>query len=121
MLVVALTSTACDKKHDADITGISDCLRARDARVVSQPPGFEKAARRRGWTIRRFRMSARNAVTVLKARSESGARDAHTRVTEAIAAVDNSRPTAQRRGRIVYWWDEAPTAAQRRVFNRCVD
>lgn len=81
-LVIALTATACDGKHDADISSMTDCLRARHARVVSQPPSFEKAALRRGWTIRRFHISARNAVTVLATRSDNAASDAYRRATK---------------------------------------
>lgn len=39
---------------------------------------------------------------------------------QAIAAVDDARPHPQRRARIVYWWDEPPTTAERRIFSRCV-
>jgi hypothetical protein len=99
---------------------MTDCLRARHVRVVSQPPSFEKAALRRGWTIGRFHISARNAVTVLATRSDNATSDAYRRATQAIAAVDDDRPHPQRRARIVYWWDEPPTTAERRIFSRCV-
>jgi hypothetical protein len=120
-LVIALTATACDSNHHADISSVTDCLRARHARVVPQPPALEKAALRRGWIIRRFHVSAGNAVTVLATRSDSAARDAYTRATKAFVTVnDPGRPYPQRRARIVYWWDEPPTAAERRLFSRCV-
>jgi hypothetical protein len=119
-LVIALAAVACESKHHANIGSIADCLGARRARVFPQPPGFEKAARQRGWMIRRFQISARNAVNVLSTRSDSAASDAYRRITKAIAAVDDDRPHAQRRARLVYWWDEPPTAAERRIFSRCI-
>jgi hypothetical protein len=104
--------------HDDRLDRIASCLRHHGARELPEPSFVRPAEESRGWRLGRFLVRG-DAVSILVARSDAVAVATRRKVDAAMDALGGRRPETHRRGPIVFWWDEPPSAEQRGLFERC--
>jgi hypothetical protein len=105
--------------HGDDLASATTCLRDHDAHQHAVPPLVSHPFRESGWRTRTFAVGS-NGLVVVATDSDAAARQARRRLAEAVNAVDSSKPQPQRRGRLVYVWDDPPSASDRAVVRSCL-
>jgi hypothetical protein len=61
-----------------------------------------------------------NVLSIIEARNDREAREAHQRVAAARQALEEPFRTTHRSGRFVYWWIDPPSRSERSLFALCV-
>jgi hypothetical protein len=116
LIAAALGAAGCGGGHGDDLASATKCLRDHDAHQHAAPPVVSHSFSESGWRTRTFAVGD-NGLVVVATNSDAAAREARRRLAQA-AGANHSQP--QQRGRLVYVWDDPPSASDRAVARACL-
>jgi hypothetical protein len=112
-----LATTGCGDTPD-ELARLTGCLRKHDARFVAESPATVQLLHRNGWRIQSLGVGA-NQLTIVATQTTDAARQAQTALRNATGVIDPTRPSPHRRGKLVYWWADAPSGSERAMLQAC--
>ena len=116
MIAVVVGSAGCGGGHGDDLAHATTCLRDHDAHQHAPSPLVSHSFRESGWRTRTFSVGS-NGLVIVATDSDAAARQAQQRLARAINA---GKPSPHQRGRLVYVWDDPPSASDRAIVRSCL-